>query len=188
MFETPARNLAARIGARDSILDVGAGAGVWSLAMAETSPAAQVTAVDGPRVLEVLRGWAAERGLEDRVACTPGDMHDGVWEPERFDRVVVANVLHLEPEERALPLLERCARSLRPTGELVVIDCMADASWEQQLTAAVYTLHLGIRVTDSEVHPEARLRHWFEEVGLSSVERVGLEGMPSGAALIGRAA
>jgi hypothetical protein len=60
LFHDAARELAAKLTPRERILDVGAGSGVWSLAMAERSDTAHITAIDLPR--SCRRSRSAPRG------------------------------------------------------------------------------------------------------------------------------
>ncbi|MBV9947203.1 MAG: class I SAM-dependent methyltransferase, partial [Myxococcales bacterium] len=109
-FEGAARALAARLPPAGRILDLGAGSGVWSLAMAEAGRLAgldgRATAVDVPEVLPSFHARAAAAGLADHVEATGGDFHEAPLPDAHFDRVLLANVLHLEPEARAARLVD----------------------------------------------------------------------------------
>ncbi len=59
-----------------SVLDLAAGSGVWSIAIAQKSPQVTVTAVDWPGVLPVTRRVAARFGLESRYRFVAGDLLD----------------------------------------------------------------------------------------------------------------
>ena len=64
-----ARELAAQLGGDPKhILDVGAGSGVWSLAMIRDRPQTQVTGLDFPNVLEAFQDFAAQLGLSAQIA------------------------------------------------------------------------------------------------------------------------
>ena len=58
-----------------AVLDVGAGAAGWSLALARRDPATTVTALDWPAVLAIAQKAAAEAGLLERFATIAGDYH-----------------------------------------------------------------------------------------------------------------
>ena len=57
-----------------SVLDIGAGSGVWGIALAHQSPHVTVQAVDWPRVLQVTKRMALRQGVGDRFATTAGDL------------------------------------------------------------------------------------------------------------------
>jgi hypothetical protein len=53
-------------GAPVKVLDLAAGSGVWGIAVAQSSPRVQVTAVDWPEVIDVTKKTSAQFGFADR--------------------------------------------------------------------------------------------------------------------------
>ncbi|MBQ1442278.1 MAG: methyltransferase domain-containing protein [Renibacterium sp.] len=110
-----------------SIVDVGAGLGSGTLALAEQFPAAEVQAVDrSAAMLARVRDAAAERGLGERVATVQADLDLG-WPPlSGVDLVWAASSLH-EVADPARAFGEIFA-ALRPGGLLAVVE-LADLPW-----------------------------------------------------------
>jgi SAM-dependent methyltransferase len=163
--DTLSRALAGRLPVATHVLDIGAGAGPWSLAQAERHPDCRVTALDRPEVLPRFLEAATRRGLSARVDTLAGSWDDPMPEA-RFDRVVLANVLHLLPADDAARLVGRAARTLRPGGDIVVIDCLPRGDRLDALVCATYALHLGVRTRRGGVHPLAAIRSWCRAAGL----------------------
>jgi ubiquinone/menaquinone biosynthesis C-methylase UbiE len=185
-FAGAAQSLAAQLPPAGSILDVGAGSAVWSLAMAARAPSTRVIALDLAEVIPRALANAARLGLSDRVSALPGSFFE-VLPAERVDRVVMANVLHLETEEKAAQLVSRLAPALQPGGELVIIDCLPDGSPEAERTRAFYALHLGLRTRLGRVHTPAELASYCERAGLAVERIVRVDGIDAGlGALIAR--
>jgi len=57
-----------------SVLDIGAGSGVWGIALAHQSPHVTIHAVDWPAVLKVTRKLARRHGVGDRLRTVSGDL------------------------------------------------------------------------------------------------------------------
>src|SRR5213075_1540642 len=57
-----------------SVLDIGAGSGVWGIALAHLSPNVTVWAVDWPVVLEVTKKVARQQGVYERLKTSAGDL------------------------------------------------------------------------------------------------------------------
>lgn len=145
------------------VLDVGAGSGLWSRALALRDAEAHVTALDRPRVLELTRRYAAEAGTLERLACIVGDMHEAELPAHAFDLILLANVLHLEPGERIVPLLRRLRAALAPDGRLVVVDTMAarqDSASEAEL---LLSLQLALRTPAGKLHDAEEYAAWLRE-------------------------
>ena len=174
LFHDAARELAAKLTSRERILDVGAGSGVWSLAMAERSDAAQVTAIDLPQVLPAFEERAESLGLRGRVELVAADYHSMELPSEAFDRVLLANVLHLEPPQSARSLLRRVTGALAPGGDLVVIDALLQGDPARDRARAIYALHLAMRTRRGRVHPRAEVERWCRDAGLGKGELITL--------------
>ena len=160
-----------------AVLDVGAGAAGWSLAVARRDPATTVTALDWPAVLAIAQKAAAEAGLQERFATIPGDYHEVALPAAAFDLAIVANVAHLETATGNRDLFERLRRSLRPGGEIAVIDVFP-AQPAGVLPAALYALGLALRTTHGRVHSAADLESWLADAGFEDCRFAALEAPP----------
>jgi ubiquinone/menaquinone biosynthesis C-methylase UbiE len=180
VFAHGARQLAVALPGRPAhILDVGAGSGIWSLAMAERHAETRVTALDFPNVLQAFCIQAEHMGLSDRIGLLPGDFHCVAIPADRFDRIVLANVLHLEHPEQAAALIGRVATTLLPGGDLVIVDMMGDGTPVGERAQAIYALHLALRTREGKVHPLSDLQAWVRQAGLLPDEIIAL-GTPQG--------
>jgi SAM-dependent methyltransferase len=173
-----ARRLAAELGPARRIVDVGAGSAVWSLSMVEAS-GGEAIAIDNEAVLHNARATAGALRLEARLTERAGDYFE-VWEPG-VDRVVLANVLHLETAEDAARLIRHHARALVPEGEMVIVDVFGGDGFEASLFEAVYQLHLGMRTRRGRAHAVEDLRRWCADAGLPAQRVVPLESAGFGA-------
>lgn len=164
------------------VVDVGCGSGVWGLSLATAVAGARVTGVDLPPVLEVFQATAAGMGLAERVGTVAGDMHS-VPIPEG-EVVLLANVLRLEPPDRAEALLRRLAAAVAPGGALVVVDALAEGSPERDVARTTYALNLALRTHHAGVHPPERIRAWLAGAGLSDVRTVDFGVWPGAVAAV----
>lgn len=170
-FLGSARQLAASLGPADRIVDVGAGSAIWSLTMVEAH-GGQVIAIDHPDVLPNASRTARTLGLEAHLTPRPGDYFEVA--ADRADRVVLANVVHLEAPANAARLIAHQAASLVPGGELVVVDVLGGPSFEAGLFSAVYQLHLGMRTAHGRAWSADQLGAWAVQAGLAVREVVRL--------------
>ena len=172
-----------RAGAR--VLDLGAGSGVWSLAMISATPDATATAVDFERVLPSFRARAAIVGVGDRAETIVGDYHEVALDRNRYDRIVLANVLHLESPTDAAALISKAASATASDGDLVIVDIF-DGDRPARLRHAAYALHLGMRSAAARPHRIADLVGWLAEAGFDRYSSIDL-GAPAGvSALVAR--
>jgi SAM-dependent methyltransferase len=175
LFDETARELASNLAltnAPKSVLDVGCGSGVWSLAIGARYPEARITGLDLPAVLDNFSSRAASLGLGARTATIAGNMHEVAIPEKAFDLVVIANVLRLEPAESAKAVVARIARGVSDGGALLVVDALAHGTPERERARSLYALHLGLRTKSGGVHSVAAITSWLGAVGFGKVESV----------------
>lgn len=178
--------LAAAVGPGSSVVDVGCGDGTWGRAL--VAPGGALLGIDLPTVLERFREAGAEAASTGRhtEAGLAGDLFAVDVPLASADRVVLANVLRLEPAPRAAAALIRWAAALKPGGKLIVVDALAGGTPELELERAAYALHLGLRFPEGEVHRPERVRAWMRDAGLEELGTLAFPGAPgASAALIG---
>jgi PAS domain S-box-containing protein len=186
MFEGHARRLAEQLPPAKTILDVGAGSAVWSLAMAAKS-GGRVTTIDPPEVVPSTLVAAELLGFGVVPEVIAGDYFEVEIEGP-VERIVMANVLHLETAEDAARLIRHHARALASSGELVIVDMLGGDGLEPELSEAAYGLHLGMRTARGRAHAEADLRAWCAAAGLTSQRIVPLGSSGLAALVAGRVA
>lgn len=107
----------------EQVLDAGCGPGPVSLLLAPA--AARVTAVDlSESMLDRAQRTAAERSLTNMVFHR-GNLADLPWPNASFDLIVSRYAAHHWPDPQAV--VAELARLLVPTGQLLLIDVMADS-------------------------------------------------------------
>lgn len=175
-FEEAAAEVARRLAAPNlRVLDLGAGAAPWSIAILHREPIARLTALDLPEVTPVLRHAIAEAGLEDRATVVDGDLR--TYELPTTDLAVLAHVLHLFDPDAAASMVHRAADSLDPDGCLAVIEPAADpADAHNAARLRSYELGLFTRTSTGQLHDLATITDWCADAGLAHVETHQLPG------------
>ena len=163
--------------ANPRVLDIGAGAAPWSLALAARDPDREVTAVELPAVMATTRAAVRAAGLERKYVFIEGDAFDVDWgKPASFDLALVGNLCHLFDEEANLRLLQRVAEAVRPGGKVAVIDILASERGDGPRAAALYSLGLVLRTARGRIYPYSAFRRWLNESGFADLCRHRLAG------------
>ncbi|MFN7134905.1 MAG: class I SAM-dependent methyltransferase, partial [Myxococcales bacterium] len=121
-----ARQLAPALPDGARLLDVGAGSGIWSLSVLKERADVRATGLDLAAVLPRFEETAAALGVAPRSEVMAGNFLSVPVPERRYDAVIFANVLHLEPAPRARALLQRFVQGLTPAGRLVIVDALPD--------------------------------------------------------------
>jgi predicted O-methyltransferase YrrM len=117
----PGRELMSRVAlaGRRRLLDVGGGAGSYSILLAQNHPELEAVVFDLPEVVGITREMVARYGLSDRITARAGNYHDDDL-GTGFDAVLLSNMLHQEDPETCLRLLRKAATALVDGGTLIV--------------------------------------------------------------------
>lgn len=120
-----------------TLIDVGGGAGTFSVAACERVPNLQVTLLDLPPVLEIAKELVNERGLKDRISL---QSHDYRLNPfgSHCDALLFSQVLHQESPAVVLDMLHRARLALRPGGKVLIHGHFLD---EDRSSPLFVTLH-----------------------------------------------
>ncbi|MEW6152968.1 MAG: class I SAM-dependent methyltransferase [Actinomycetota bacterium] len=163
------------------VLDVGAGAAPWSLAVLRREATATLTAVDRPEVVPETTAAVVAAGMEGRATVRAADFTvDDL--PTGADVVFLAHVCHLFDGHQAEALVGRAAAALAPGGSLAVIDIVSgpggQTAPDTDKLLRRYELGLFSRTTHGRVHAIADLSRWCRAAGLSRQEVHPLGGEP----------
>ncbi len=154
-----------------SVLDLGAGAAPWAIAVLEAEPSATATIVDLPDVIPIARAAADRQGVADRCTFVAGDYLDrlaGGLAPA--DLVVLGHVCRAEPPERAGALIERAAAVVAPHGSLVITDYFVADDRSGPVQALLMGATMAAATDGGRTYSASRFRSWLAAAGLDAVE------------------
>ncbi len=147
----------------DTLLDVGGGTGIYSVALLRKHPGLRAILLDRPEVLEVAEEFAQQYGVADRIELRPGDMFVDPLPPS--DVVLLSNVLHDWDVPQCRELVQRCAVDVKPGGRLLIHDVMLNDELDGPLEIALYSAAL-FTLTEGRAYSAKEFRTWLEEAGL----------------------
>jgi len=118
-----------------SVLDVGCGAGNYTLKLLERLPNLDVTLIDLSKAM-LDRAVARIQPIAGcRVEAIQGDIRDIALLPQRYDIILAASVLHhLRDDSQWRSVFEKFYKGLRPGGSLWIFDLIDSSIPEVQST------------------------------------------------------
>jgi ubiquinone/menaquinone biosynthesis C-methylase UbiE len=147
-----------------TLIDVGGGTGIYSIALVQKNPGLHAVIVDRPEVLKVAQEMAHAYGVGDRIACQAGDMFHAAL--PKGDVVLLSNVLHDWDVPECRTLIRRCAETLSPGGRLLIHDVFLNDDLDGPLPIALYSAAL-FCLTEGRAYSAAEYRAWLASAGLA---------------------
>ena len=153
-----------------TVLDVGGGTGIYSIALLQRNPRLRAVVFDRAEVLKVAAEMAEAYGVADRLELVAGDMFADDL-PRGCDVVLLSNVLHDWDVPECDALVGRCAAVLPAGGRLVIHDVFLDDDLGGPLPIALYSASL-FSLTEGRAYSAREYRGMLARAGLMAREPV----------------
>jgi ubiquinone/menaquinone biosynthesis C-methylase UbiE len=150
-----------------SVLDLAAGSGVWSIAMAQASPHVRVTAVDWPEILEITRRVAERCGVAERFTFTAGDLATADF-GAGHQVATLGHILHSEGEARSKELLAKTSAALAPGGTIAIQEFLVDRERAKSTMGLIFAVNMLVMTEQGDTFSFEEIAGWLEEAGFKN--------------------
>lgn len=150
-----------------SVLDIGAGSGVWGIALAHLSPQVRIQAVDWPAVLEVTRKVAQRHGVGDRLRTVAGDLLEADF-GEGHQVATIGHILHSEGRERSRQLLRKTFAALAPGGTVVISEFLPNEVRTGPPTPLIFSVNMLLHTAAGDTFTFKEIADWLREAGFAN--------------------
>lgn len=167
---------------KHKLLDLGGGAGSYSIALCAANPELKVVLVEQKEPLEIARPLITENGLQDRIQLLEGDFNTITLESD-YDVVLISGVVCTKSAAECRSLFRRAYNALLPNGLVIVQDFMQiSRDAQQQFLDTMMDLYLKIAFDPGASDRQGdEVQSWLDEVGFINPQQVA---MPTQYALI----
>lgn len=158
-----------------SVLDIGAGSGVYSIPFALRSEKVTITALDLPEVLRVTRRIAERYGIADRLRTIAGDMSE--VEYGRDHRVaVLGQILHSYDAAGNRALLRKTFDALAPGGTIAVAEFLVEPDRSGPLSSLVFAANMLVNTEGGSTYSFDDIKGWLESAGFVDIRALKVPG------------
>jgi SAM-dependent methyltransferase len=161
-----ARHLSSSGSAPRRVLDLAAGSGVWSIALAQSSEAVHVTAVDWPEVIPVTRATVSRFGLTDRFSFIEGDLLQAEF-GSHHTVATLGHILHSEGRERSRTLLAKTFRALAPGGTIAIAEFLVNAERTGPPNGLFFAVNMLVNTDNGDTYSFEEISGWLVEAGFT---------------------
>lgn len=156
------------------LLDVGGNTGRWAVQCVAHNPDVEVTVMDLPQQLGLMREAVKGQNGAERIHGCPADLLDNNTPfPQGFDAIWMSQFLDCFSEEEVTGILKRAAASMGATADLYIMEPF----WDRQKyeTAAYCLTQISLYFTamangNSKIYHSEDMARCVENAGLTVVE------------------
>ena len=165
---------------RKTLLDVGCGSGVYTMALCKKYPDLKGVLFDQEKALPLARSLMVDRGVADQISTLSGDYYTDPL-GSGYDAVLFSGVLIQEPPEGQVRLLKRAFEAMNAGGMVIIQDILEIGPYTEttpkialeSLVAAVFYGGSGGVVSGDETV------EFLTEAGFTSANQIPLTGVYS---------
>jgi precorrin-6B methylase 2 len=174
-----ARELAAHLdlakGGPASVLDLAAGSGVWSIALAQSAEQVRVTAVDWPEVIDVTKRTVAKFELADRYTFVEGDLQSADF-GSGHAVATLGHILHSEGERRSRELLAKTFEALASGGTIAIAEFLVNADRTGPLGGLIFAINMLVNTDEGDTFSFEEISGWLIEAGFVNARTLATPG------------
>lgn len=158
-----------------SVLDLAAGSGVWSVALAQTGANVHVTVVDWPEVVPVTRKTVARHGLAERYSYVEGDLL-GADFGSGYHIATLGHILHSEGIARSKKLLEKTFHALAPGGTIAIAEFLVNADRTGPAGGLIFAVNMLVNTDEGDTYSFEEISEWLREAGFTNPRQLEVRG------------
>ncbi len=160
---------------RRKLLDLGGGAGSYSIALCGANPQLKAVVVDRKEPLSIAKTLVEEHSLQDRITLLEGDFLETELGTDN-DVCLISGIVLIKPKEDCRHLIERAHDALAPGGMVIIQDYMRiDHSPERRRLDTLEDMYVLVAFDPGAGNREgAEVASWLEDVGFQNPKMIPL--------------
>ena len=157
------------------VLDLAAGSGVWSIALAQKFEQLRATAVDWAEVIPVTRKTVTRFGLADRFSFVEGDLLEVDFGSDH-SLATLGQILHSEGRERSRALLAKTFRALIPGGTIAIAEFLVSQDRTGPLSGLFFAVNMLVNTDSGGTYSFEEIGAWLKEAGFINMRTLEAPG------------
>ncbi|MFH1018111.1 MAG: methyltransferase [Pseudomonadota bacterium] len=151
-----------------SVLDLGGGSGVYSIAIAKRKPDVRITLLDRPQVIPLTRRYVASAGVRENFTFLEGDLTQDRF-GSGFDLALISSICHQFSPAENQAFLKKAARALNKGGRLAIHDFVLSDDRTSPVHAALFAVNMLVNTQGGNSYTLREYRDWLRRAGLKTV-------------------
>jgi 2-polyprenyl-3-methyl-5-hydroxy-6-metoxy-1,4-benzoquinol methylase len=168
------------------MLDIGGSHGLYSIELCKNNPGVSSTILELPGAIDQASKIAAANGLTDKIKYKAGNALTDDLGENKYDLVMINNVVHHFTKEQNLELAKKIYRSLKPGGLYAIGEFIRlKKPGEGGAVAATAGLYFAL-ISLSGTWSAEEMRSWMDQAGFKPEKMITLMNLPGWKMTVGR--
>jgi 2-polyprenyl-3-methyl-5-hydroxy-6-metoxy-1,4-benzoquinol methylase len=159
-----------------TLCDIGGGAGIFSILVAQNNKHMKCTTLDLPAVEPIAKKTIEKYGSSN-VSTTSGDFFKDDF--PKADVIAMGNILHDWDLEKKRYLMKKAYEALPEDGAFIVIENIIDDERKENTFGMLVSLNMLIENGEGFDYTKADFDSWAKEAGFKNTEKMPLSGPAS---------
>ncbi len=156
-------------------LDIGAGSGIWGIALTRKSPRVQVTAVDWAGMIPTTKRITQQFGVGARFNFVEADMLEADF-GTGYDIATLGHILHSEGDERSRQLLRKIFNALKSGGTIAIAEWLVNDERTKPLPSLMFAVQMLVNTERGDTFSFNEIKTWLEAAGFKKVRKLDAPG------------
>lgn len=153
------------------ILDVGAGAGTYSITVAKKYETVTGKMIDLPEMVKIQNKRINQEGLQGRMISESYD-YNSTFPTENYEDVFLFAVIHQEPENNVKKLLENIYTVLKPNGRLFLTSFFLNEDKISPEFSVQFAIEMLINTEKGKAYTHNEIQKLINKSNFKEIERI----------------
>jgi precorrin-6B methylase 2 len=167
-----------------TMIDIGGGAGTYSVFFCTGNNNLKATILDLPGTLKITKELISNSSVADRIKLIEGDFNKEI--KGQYDVAFLSNIIHGEGEQENIALIRRVYNALNSGGKIIIQDFILDNDKASPCFPALFSLNMLLFTENGRTYSFQEIEGWLKEAGFCDLMRMDLKLPRSISVLTGR--
>lgn len=154
----------------NTMLDLGGGSGIFSMAFIEKNNNIKSTIFDLPEIIPITKKYVNEFRLKENISFIEGNYLIDNFE-KKYDLIFLSSVVHINSFDQNMFLIKKCYESLNQRGQIIIKDWVMNEDKTEPVGGAIFSINMLVETENGNTYSENEMKNWFFNAGINNIER-----------------
>jgi precorrin-6B methylase 2 len=156
-----------------TMIDLGGGAGTYSVFFCTSNSNLKATILDLPGTLKITKELISNSSVADRIKLIEGDFNKEI--KGQYDVAFLSNIIHGEGKQENIALIRRVYNALNSGGKIIIQDFVLDNDKTSPSFPALFSLNMLLFTENGRTYSFQEIEGWLKEAGFCDLTRMDLK-------------